>query len=210
MDATAFASQRIVLAVADDLARKLLRVTLEQQLRHRVVGEARTGTELVRAALTLEPDLVIFELELEHLSGLEALAMIQRTRQIAAVAILTEKERESACQALQQSHVNYVVKPVPVSEFKAAIQAAKGRITLLQQLVQTKQSVERTLQNRVVIHQAKRVLMTRYFLSEAEAHRRLQQSSMNRRIPMVKLAKEVLTQPGWNDAALSRCGSGRK
>ena len=78
---------RVVLVEDDTTMRLFLKETLENHLGHQVVGEAGTGTDMVRTVLELEPDVVVFDIHLPRLNGLDALQQIYQERVVAAVAI---------------------------------------------------------------------------------------------------------------------------
>jgi response regulator NasT len=160
-----------------------------------VVAEAGAGTELVRAALRSEADIVVFEPDLPHLGGEKAIREIRRIRRIGAVALLSHGTAEMRKQALRENQVFCLEKPIALSEVDQAIQSERVRLNLERQAAPAKEVVERSREDRVLIRQAKQALMRRYLITEAEAHRRMQQTSMNRRMPMVRLAKELLSQP---------------
>ena len=78
---------QLVIVEDDPTVRLFLRDTLENHLGHKVIGEAATGTEMVRTVLASEPDVVVFDIHLPHLDGLAALRQIYQERIVAAVAI---------------------------------------------------------------------------------------------------------------------------
>jgi AmiR/NasT family two-component response regulator len=185
--------QRLVLVASDERWRKLWKQALEQQLGHRVVGEAGTETEMVRVALTRDADGVV--LDLPHLHALDALAALHRVRPLAAVAILAPGERIGASwQAFPLACVN---RPVSLDQLSEALGLARERFDDQCQLAETRESVRRAVQDPILIHQAKRLLMARQGLSEAEAHRRLQRCSMDRRIPLLKVAKDIISDAAF-------------
>src|SRR5258707_1354524 len=55
---------KIVVVEDDPTIRLFLKTALEEQLGHQVIGEAGTGTDMVRTVLDLEPDVVVFDIHL--------------------------------------------------------------------------------------------------------------------------------------------------
>ncbi len=182
----------IVVVEDDPTVRLFLKDTLEKQLGHNVVGEAATGTDMVRTVLALEPDVVVFDIHLPHLDGLQALAQIYQTRIVAAVAITADRDQELVRRALEEHVLAYLVKPVEAHQLGPALQVAWARFEELSQLTAENASLRQTLTNRKTIERAKGVLMKRYRWSEADAFRRLQRGAMNRRIAMVDLAQAII------------------
>lgn len=182
----------IVVVEDDPTMRLFLKDTLEKQLGHQVVGEAATGTDMVRTVLALEPDVVVFDIHLPHLDGLQALAQIYQTRIVAAVAITADRDQDLVRRALEEHVLAYLVKPVDAHQLGPALQVAWARFEELSQLAAENASLRQTLTNRKTIERAKGVLMKRYRWSEADAFRRLQRGAMNRRIAMVDLAQAII------------------
>ena len=183
---------KLVLVEDDSTVRQFLRDALEQQFGHEIVGEAATGTDMVRTVLSRDPDVVVFDIHLPHLSGLDALAQIYQERVVAAVAITADRDQGLVQRALEEHVLAYLVKPVEADQLGPAVQVAWSRFGELRELQEENASLRHTLQSRKVIERAKGVLMKRHRWTEAEAFRRLQRASMNRRIPMVDLAQAVL------------------
>ncbi len=181
-----------VVVVEDDQTTRLFLKDALEQMGHTVVAEASTGTDMVRAVLDREPDLVVFDIHLPRLSGLDALRQIYQERVVAAVAITADRDQELVLRAMEEHVLAYLVKPVEAHQLGAAVLVARARFGELQELTAANASLRQTLANRKVIERAKGVLMKRYRWSEAEAFRRLQRGAMNRRTTMSELAQDVL------------------
>jgi AmiR/NasT family two-component response regulator len=190
--ASGLGSLNIVVVEDDATVRLFLKDTLEKKLGHRVVGEAATGTDMVRTVMELEPDVVVFDIHLPRLNGLEALRQIYQERVVAAVAITADRDQELVRRALEEHVLAYLVKPVEEHQLGPAIMVARAQFNDLRELNQENASLRQALQNRKIIERAKGVLMKRYRWTEAEAFRRLQRGAMNRRTTMVELAQNVL------------------
>jgi AmiR/NasT family two-component response regulator len=193
MDQSASMSAPLKVVVVEDDAtvRLFLKETLEK-LGHQVVGEAATGTDMVRTVLEMEPDVVVFDIHLPRLNGLDALRQIYQERVVAAVAITADRDQELVRRALEEHVLAYLVKPVEAHQLLPAIMIARAQFAELRELNQENASLRQALQNRKIIERAKGVLMKRYRWTEAEAFRRLQRGAMNRRTTMVELAQNVL------------------
>jgi response regulator NasT len=183
---------RIVTAEDDFNTRLFLRETLENDLGHQVVGEATTGTDMVRTVLAEQPDVVIFDIHLPHLDGLAALRQIYQTRVVAAVAITADRDQALVKRAMDEHVLAYLLKPVEAHQLGPAVQVAWARFGELSTLMEENASLRQSLQSRKIIERAKGVLMKRHRWSEADAFRRLQRGAMNRRVPMVDLAQAIL------------------
>jgi len=183
---------RIVVVEDDATVRLFLKETLEKQLGHEVIGEAATGTDMVRTVLDLEPDVVVFDIHLPHMTGLDALRQIYQERIVAAVAITADRDQDLVRRALEEHVLAYLVKPVEAHQLGPALLVAWARFDELRGLTTENASLRQTLNNRKIIERAKGVLMKRHRWSEADAFRRLQRGAMNRRVAMVDLAQSIL------------------
>lgn len=183
---------KIVLVEDDATTRLFLRETLEK-IGHQVIGEAATGTDMVRTVLASDPDVIVFDIHLPHQDGLTSLGQIYQERIVGAVAITGDRDQELVRRAMEEHVLAFLVKPIETHQIGPAIQIAWARFQELQGLTNENASLRQTLQNRKVIERAKGVLMKRHHWSEAEAFRRIQRGAMNRRMPMVDLAQSILT-----------------
>jgi two-component system, response regulator PdtaR len=183
---------KIVVVEDDPTMRLFLKDVLENQLGHEVVGEAATGTDMVRTVLDLEPDVVVFDIHLPHMSGLDALRQIYQERIVAAVAITGDRDKDLVRRALEEHVLAYLVKPVEAHQLDPALLIAWARFDELRGLTTENASLRQTLTNRKIIERAKGVLMKRHRWSEPDAFRRLQRGAMNRRVQMVDLAQAIL------------------
>jgi two-component system, response regulator PdtaR len=190
--ANALPALKVVIVEDDPTVRLFLKETLENKLGHHVVGEAETGTDMVRTVLALEPDVVVFDIHLPRLNGLDALRQIYQERIVAAVAITGDRDQDLVRRALEEHVLAYLVKPVEAHQLGAALLVAWARFDELRDLTAENANLRQTLQNRKIIERAKGVLMKRHRWSEAEAFRRLQRGAMNRRTSMIQLAQAVL------------------
>ncbi len=190
--APALPKLKVVIVEDDPTVRMFLKDILENQLGHEVVGEAATGPNMVREVLSCEPDVVVFDIHLPHMNGLDALRQIYQTRIVAAVAITADRDKTLVKRALEEHVLAYLVKPVEADHLGPALQVAWARFDEMRGLTAENATLRQTLQNRKLLERAKGVLMKRYRWSEADAFRRLQRTAMNRRIPMVDLAQAIL------------------
>ena len=181
----------VVIVEDDGVVRQFLKDTVEQ-LGHKVDGEAATGADMVRIVLAVEPEVVLFDIHLPGLNGLDALRQIYQERVVAAVAITADRDQELVRRALEEHVLAYLVKPVEAHQIGPALIVAQTRFAEWRDLQEENASLRQTLQNRKLIERAKGVLMKRHHWSEAEAFRRLQRAAMNRRTTMVDLAQSVL------------------
>ncbi len=115
---------RIVLADDHAILRTGLRLLLEAQPDIKVVGEAGDGREALALAAQVQPDLVLLDLSMPGLGGLEALPILRKVAPAARILILTMHDDESYLrQALRGGASGYVLKKAVDHELLSAVQA---------------------------------------------------------------------------------------
>ncbi|MCX6066429.1 MAG: response regulator transcription factor [Chloroflexi bacterium] len=102
---------RIVLADDHAVLRTGLRLLLESQPGLEVVGEASSGLEAINLAIKLNPNLILLDLSMPGLGGLDALPVLRKSVPGARVLILTmHDDPQYLRQALKQGASGYVIK----------------------------------------------------------------------------------------------------
>ena len=120
--------------VADDHAvvRRGVRALLEGQMDWQVCGEASTGPEAVEQTRLLDPDIVVLDLSMPELNGLDATRRILRESPRTQVLVLTmHHSEELAHQVLQAGARGYVLKSDADRELVAAVDSLQQRRTFL-------------------------------------------------------------------------------
>lgn len=190
------AARRRVL-VAEDEA--LIRLDLAEMLReegYAVVGEAADGEQAVAMAEELRPDLVILDVKMPKMDGIDAAAKITGDR-IAPVVILTAfSQRDLVMRARDAGTMAYLVKPFAKRDLVPAIELAVSRFSELQALESEVAGLTDRLETRKVIDRAKGLLMTSQGLTEPDAFRWIQRTAMDRRTTMKAVAEAVVESIG--------------
>ena len=182
---------RVVIADDDPIIRMDLREMLTD-LNYQVVGEAADGKNAVALARDLKPELVIMDIRMPEMDGIEA-AQALTQESIAPVLLLTAySEPELVRRATEAGVVGYLVKPFREAQLGPAIEVTLGRFREFQQLHKELGDMKEALEARKVIDRAKGMLMDRFGLSEAEAFRRIQKRSMDTRKSMREVAEAIL------------------
>lgn len=119
---------RVLLADDHDILRQGLKMLLSLQPEIAVVGEARTGKETVAQALELCPDVVVLDISMPDMDGLEACRQIRVRPSAPGVLMLTMHESEEYFfQALRAGAAGYLVKKAAPPDVQMAILAvARG------------------------------------------------------------------------------------
>ncbi len=172
--------------VCDNLA------SLLTNLGHTAVGfaaSARSATELFRANA---PDLVLVDIRLGNEDGIQLASQLLAERPCAMVIVSAYADEDLIERASEAGVFGYLVKPVSEASLAAQIAVATSRFADTQRLRAEKQKLAADLETRKLMDRAKGVLMKRAGLSEADAHRRLQQESQKRRLAMPDLCRRII------------------
>ncbi len=123
---------RVLLVDDHAVLRAGLRLLLESQPDLKVVGEAEDGRTALNLASDLRPDLILLDLTMPGLGGLEVLGRLRAVAPSARVLILTMHDDASYLrQALQQGACGYMLKKAADTELIAAVRAVlRGEIYL--------------------------------------------------------------------------------
>ncbi len=182
---------RVIIADDESVIRTDLREMLTN-LGYLVVGEVGDGQSAVNLARELKPDVVIMDIKMPDLDGIEA-AKIMTQEKIAPVLLLTAySQRDLVDRAKDAGVVYYLVKPFREQEIVPAIEIAVTRFQEFRELEKQVGDLRETLETRKLVDRAKGILMDQQGLSEAEAFRKIQKMSMNTRKPMKEIAEAII------------------
>ena len=184
---------KLRILVVDDEA--ILRLDLSEMLAergHDIVGEADNGGDAVTMARTLKPDLVIMDVKMPGMSGLEASKIIA-DEQIAPVLLLTAySQRDVVEQATDSGVMAYLVKPIREEELTPAIEIAINRWNSYKTLQGELEKAKEDLETRKLLDRAKGILMDQHGFSEHDAFQAMQHLSMDRRLSLKAVAQAVI------------------
>ena len=123
---------KIRVLVADDepLARRGVRQLLAPHADIAVVGETRNGLETLRALETLAPDLLFLDVQMPEMDGFEVLRA-RGVERMPAVVFVTAHDR-FAVRAFEAQALDYLVKPLNIERFEAALRRVRERLRLMQ------------------------------------------------------------------------------
>jgi two-component system, NarL family, response regulator NreC len=122
---------RILIADGHHVMRRSIRAVLEYQLSWFVVGEAKTGPEALAKTVGLEPDVVVLDIALPLLSGLEVTREIARVSPRVHVVVLTLHASADLARRVHEAGARgYVPKPHVAERLPGLIQGLIDRTTL--------------------------------------------------------------------------------
>ncbi|HUR73454.1 MAG TPA: response regulator transcription factor [Sporichthya sp.] len=127
-------SEPIRVLVADDhaLFRRGLEMVLSQEPDFLLVGEAADGEEAVAKAADLLPDVVLLDVRMPKLSGIEAASAIKQVAPVAKIIMLTISDEEGDLyQAIKAGATGYLLKEISIDEVAHGIRAVHDGQSLI-------------------------------------------------------------------------------
>src|SRR5215217_2984172 len=184
-------SLRVVIAEDEAIIRMDLRETLEEE-GYVVVGETGRGDKAVELVRDLQPDLVILDVKMPGIDGLEAAGIITAEKLCGVLILTAFSQREVIEQARDAGALAYLVKPFQKSDLIPAIEVAIGRFRELRNLTGEIDALGEQLEARKLIDRAKGVLIDECSMKESEAFTFIQRTAMSERTRMREVAERIL------------------
>lgn len=182
---------RVIIADDESLIRMDLREMLTN-LGYLVVGEVGDGRSAVNLARELRPDIVLMDIKMPDMDGIEAAQLLTEER-VAPVLLLSAYSQQELVQRAQQAGVaGYLVKPFRESDLVPAIEVALARFSEFRAVEREVGDLQEALETRKAVDRAKGILMDTQGLSETEAFRKIQKMSMDHRKSMRTVADAII------------------
>ena len=182
---------RILVASSDADARASLTAQLES-LGHQVIAQGENGEQAVYLTEQLQPDLVLMEMGLPRLDGLEASRRIGRTSLAPIILIGTQTDPKQLRQTGEAPVHAYLVKPVSEHLLAPAIEIAVERFRESQQLRHQLRCVTEILDTCIVLKRATAHLTGRLGLAPSDAWQWIEQEARARRASLPEVASAIL------------------
>jgi AmiR/NasT family two-component response regulator len=186
-------TQSLRIAIADDEldVREYLQEVVPR-LGHEVVAVAQTGRDLADKVEATKPDLVITDIKMPDMDGIEASLAANRTWQVPVILLSAHHDAELLARAAADHIMGYLVKPIKVADLETAIVMARLRFSQFLAVVAEAANLRQALEDRKVIERAKGVVMKRLRVNEEEAFRRLRKFANDQNRKLVEVAQTVV------------------
>ena len=183
---------RSVVIIDDSLGSRAALGKALMKLAFTVAGEGASGSDAIRLAQELKPDVLFLAVGLPEMDGVSAAAQILEAHPLPIIILSSHLDPELIQRAKEAGVMDYMVKPLREEELLPAIELAVSRFQEFMALRKENADLKRTLEGRKLIERAKGALMERQKISEQQAFARIQRASMNTRRPMAEIAQAIL------------------
>ncbi|MDY5147321.1 response regulator [Actinotignum sanguinis] len=185
-----------VLVVEDETLIRLDIVETLEDAGYEVVGEAGDGESAIELAGELEPDLVVMDVKMPGMDGITAADRILEEHRVAIVMLTAYSQRDLVERARDAGAMAYVVKPSTPADLIPAVEIAVSRNQEIEALENEVSTMAEQFETRKRVDRAKGLLESQMGLTEPEAFRWIQKTSMDRRLTMREVADAVIEQVG--------------
>ncbi|MBM3996272.1 MAG: response regulator [Planctomycetes bacterium] len=187
-------SESLRIAVADDEAdmRDYFQEVLPR-LGHSVVAVAQDGQELVEKCRVTMPDLVITDIKMPGLDGIDAAIRVCQARPVPVILVSAHHDAALIERAETDHIMAYLIKPIKKADLVPTIALAMHRFEQFKALHEEAADLRQALADRKVIERAKGILMKKANLSEPEAFRRLQKLASEKNRKLADIATMIVT-----------------
>ncbi len=123
---------RVLIVDDEPLARKGLRIRLEEDKDLEILGEAKNGKEACEKITQLSPDIVLLDIQMPGLDGVEVAQRLNGDNPPAIIFVTAFNHY--AIEAFEVNAVDYILKPLDAERLTEALSRAKARLTTKQQI----------------------------------------------------------------------------
>lgn len=161
-----------------------------------VIAEGTNGEEAIELATEHEPDLMVMDVKMPGMDGLTAAEKILAEQSCAIVMLTAFSQKEIVDRAKDAGAMAFVVKPFTPADLVPAVEIALSRHQQILSLQDEVSSLTNQFETRKRVDRAKGLLQDKMGLTEPEAFRWIQKTSMDRRLTMREVADAVIDQVG--------------
>jgi response regulator NasT len=159
---------------------------------HAVVGEAGDGQQAVALARETNPDLVILDIRMPKMDGLEAARLVQSQRPTPIIILSAHTESGLGSEAAGAGANAYLVKPFTGEQLKPAIELALANFEKSKELEAKIRQMNEALESRKIVERAKGILMRQTGIDEEAAYLKLQKTARNENRKLVEVARAII------------------
>ncbi len=157
-----------------------------------VVGEGSSAAEALVLVERSRPDVVILAVGLPDSDGVGVARAVMDRFPCPIVLLTSRTDQDVVERASAAGVMAFLVKPLRARELGLALELAVARFREFEAIRQENADLRKTIESRKLVERAKGVLMKQEGLSESEAFRCIQKTSMDTRKSMAEVAEAIL------------------
>ena len=184
---------RVLIVDDESLIRMDLRDIIES-CGHEVVAEGTNGVEALALCKKHEPDIILMDVKMPELDGIEAARQIGFHHEAPVVLLTSYSQQDLIDKARDSGVYGYLIKPVREEQLVPTLEMALGRYKSDAQLREKMAELEQSLEDRKIIQKGTGILMELYSISEVEAYNRIRTLSMNKQISIIETCNLIIKQ----------------
>ncbi|MBI5587867.1 MAG: response regulator [Deltaproteobacteria bacterium] len=183
---------RVLIAEDNSKTRLFLKNQLEL-LGYEVIGAVSNGQAAVDLVADLNPNLVIMDVKMPEMDGIDAARAITARGPIPIILITGLSSDDMAAKAIEAGVFAYLVKPVTKKQLEPAIKLAMARYNEFRSLKTEVLDLKDAIETRKLVERAKGILMKRCNISEEDAFKLLQAHSQKENKKMREIADNIIS-----------------
>lgn len=174
-------SNRIVVAEDEPITRMDICEMLTSN-GYNVVGAASDGLQAVELCRKLKPDLILMDIKMPKLDGIQASLLIMKENLVAGLIMLTAYSGKEFIEKVKEiGAIGYIVKPIDDVKLIPQIEIALNKSL----------AIKKT-EGILLKYQAKEILMKKYSLNENEAYKKIRNISMDNQCSIVETSRNLI------------------
>jgi len=174
------------LAISEALKRGLV------QRGYEISGVARNGEEAIEIVKLKQPQLILMDVHMPLLNGIEAAKRIIAMEKTAVVLLTGDADPKLAHQALDMGISGYIQKPCDLTQLGPIIETAWHQFQVVTELHKQMGTLTDTLETRKLLEKAKGILIEQQGLSEESAHKAIQKMSQDQGIAIKEVCRSII------------------
>lgn len=161
-----------------------------------VAGVAYTGLDGIRMARTTQADLILTDIRLPDISGLDIISTLEKEMKVPFVILTAYGEEVARTSRDFEMLFGFLTKPVDSTELSVVLNIAMNRFKKWKETFNSLNETKQALENRKIIEKAKGVLMDCFSMKETDAMKMLQKKSKDSNRKMIDVAADILKMFG--------------
>jgi response regulator NasT len=157
-----------------------------------VVGETMSGEEAYKAVCDLMPDVILMDINIHGMSGVEATRQIMRDCPTAVIMLTAYSDDQTVNEAMDAGACCYLVKPIVAEQLVPALKTAFARFKDMNDAIAENAELKHNLTARKLIEKAKGILMSRLSITDTQALTKMQTIAEEKGKPVEQVASDII------------------